>query len=85
MQQGHKCSCAVRILGHTNPENGQVEGCDVQRVHQGRLACYSAGMSSKMKQNFKFVNISGTAYNDVTGKCLEEDYNINLSMAAVAA
>jgi hypothetical protein len=28
---------------------------------------------------------SGTAYNDVTGECLEEDYNINLSMAAVAA
>jgi hypothetical protein len=28
---------------------------------------------------------SGTAYNDVTGKCLEEDYNINLSMAAVVA
>jgi hypothetical protein len=28
---------------------------------------------------------SGTAYNNVTGKCLEEDYNINLSMAAVAA
>ncbi len=28
---------------------------------------------------------SGTAYNDVTGKCLEEDYNINSSMAAVAA
>ncbi len=40
---------------------------------------------SKMKQNFKFVIISGTAYNNVTGKCLEEDYNINLSMAAVAA
>ncbi len=28
---------------------------------------------------------SGTAYNNVTGKCLEEDYNINLSMAAVGA
>jgi hypothetical protein len=49
------------------------------------LACYSAGMSSKMKQNLKFVYISGTVYNDVTGKCLEEDYNINLSMAAAAA
>jgi hypothetical protein len=36
------------------------------------LACYSAGMSSKMKQNFKFVNIFGNAYSDVTGRCLEE-------------
>jgi hypothetical protein len=81
MQRGRKRSCAVRILGHTNPENGQVEGHNVQRVHQGRTRM----LLSKMKQNFKFVIISGTAYNNVTGKCLEEDYNINLSMAAVAA
>jgi len=49
------------------------------------MACYSAGMSSKMKRNFKFVNISGNAYNDVTGKCQEEDYNVNTSVPAAAA
>jgi hypothetical protein len=64
---------------------GRWKGAMFKEYIREELACYSAGMSSKMKQNFKFVNISGTAYNDVTGKCLEEDYNINLSMAAVAA
>ncbi len=64
---------------------GRWKGATFKEYIMEELACYSAGMSSKMKQNFKFVNILGTAYNDVTGKCLEEDYNINLSMAAVAA
>ncbi len=64
---------------------GRWKGVTFKEYIREELACYSAGMSSKMKQNFKFVNISGTAYNNVTGKCLKEDYNINLSMAAVAA
>jgi hypothetical protein len=48
------------------------------------LACYSAGMSSNMKQRFKFVNVPGNAYNDVMASCLEEDYNVNLTVAAAA-
>jgi hypothetical protein len=64
---------------------GRWKGATFKEYSREELACYSAGMSSKMKRNFKFVNISGTAYNNVTGKCLEEDCNINLSMAAVAA
>ncbi len=46
------------------------------------LVCYSAGMSTNMKQNFKFVNISGNAYHDNTATCLAEEYNINYSAAA---
>ena len=48
------------------------------------LACYSAGMSTNMKRTFKFVNVSGNAYNDITATCIEEDYNINPSGAAAA-
>jgi len=50
------------------------------------LACYSAGMSTNMKRKFKFINVSGNAYNDVTVTvtCIEEDYNVNLSGAAAA-
>ncbi len=29
------------------------------------LGCYSAGMSTNMKRNFKFVNVSGNAYHDI--------------------
>ncbi len=48
------------------------------------LVCYSAGMSTNMKHMFKFVNVSGNAYNDITVTCIEEDYNVNLSGAAAA-
>ena len=64
---------------------GRWKGATFKEYIREELACYSAGMSSKMKQNFKFVNISGTAYNDVTGRCLEEDYNVNTIEIAAAA
>ncbi len=51
---------------------------------QEELACYSAGMSTNMKQTFKFVNVSGNAYNNVTATCIEEDYTSNPSRAAAA-
>ena len=64
---------------------GRWKGATFKEYIREELACYSAGMSSNMKQNFKFVNVSGNAYNDITGRCLEEDYNINISAAVVAA
>ena len=41
------------------------------------LHCFSEGMTQSMKQNFKFVNVSGGAYHDVSANCIESDYNIN--------
>jgi hypothetical protein len=79
---------ALALSGYSDTQiqkMGRWKGVTFKEYIREELACYSAGMFSKMKRNFKFVNISGTAYNDVTGKCLEEDYNINLSMAAVMA
>ena len=64
---------------------GRWKGATFKEYIWEELACYSAGMSSKMNQNFKFVNISGNAYNDVTGRCLEKDYNVNTSVPAAAA
>jgi hypothetical protein len=61
---------------------GRWEGATFKEYIRDELAYYSAGMSLHMKQNFKFVNISDNAYNDVTGRGLKEDYNINLSVAA---
>ncbi len=42
-QRGCEPSRAVRVLGHTNSEDGQVEGRDVQRVHQGRTRVLLGG------------------------------------------
>jgi hypothetical protein len=64
---------------------GQWKGAMFKEYIREELACYSAGMSSRMKCRFKFVNISGNAYNDVTATCLEADYNVNASLAAAAA
>ena len=70
------------LLHCPNPKDGPLERRNNQRDIREELACYSTGMSSKMKRNFKFANISGNAYNDITGRCLEEDYNMNISVSA---
>ncbi len=78
----------MALSGYSNTQiqkMGWWKGATFKEYIKEELACYSAGMSSLMKQNFKFINIAGNAYKDVTGKCLEEDYNINLSEAAGAA
>ncbi len=40
-----------------------------------QLACYLEGMTTKMKHNFKFVNVHGSAYHDVTSTCVLSDYD----------
>jgi hypothetical protein len=78
---------ALALSGYSDMQiqkMGRWKGATFKEYIREELACYSAGMSSNMKQNFKLVNVSGNAYNDITGRCLEEDYNINISAAAGA-
>jgi hypothetical protein len=56
---------------------GRWKGATFKQYIQEELACYSAGISTNMKRNLKFVNVLGNAYHDVTFTCLEMDYNIN--------
>ncbi len=63
---------------------GRWKGATFKEYIREELACYSAEMSSNMKQSFKFVNVSGNAYNDITDRCLEEDYNVNSMLAPKA-
>jgi hypothetical protein len=79
---------ALALSGYSDTQiqkMGRWKGATFKEYIREELACYSAGMSTKMKQNFKFVNISGNAYNDVTRKCLEEDYTVNKSAFTAAA
>ena len=46
------------------------------------LACFSQGMSRKMKQHFQFVNISGGVYTDVTEEVIPLPYHSSLATAA---
>jgi hypothetical protein len=61
---------------------GHWKGATFKEYIREELACYSAGMTTNMKRNFKIVNISGNAYHDVTTTCVMEDYNINCAAAA---
>ncbi len=61
---------------------GWWKGARFKEYIREELACYSAGMTTNMKRNFKFVKLSGNAYNDVMMTCVMEDYNINCAAAA---
>ncbi len=61
---------------------GRWKGATFKEYIWEELACYSVGMTTNMKKNFKFVNVSGNAYHDITTKCVEEDYDVNYAAAA---
>jgi hypothetical protein len=61
---------------------GRWKGAMFKEYIRKELHCFSEGMTKSMKQNFKFVNVSGGGYHDVTAQCLELDYNINCAAAA---
>ena len=78
---------ALALSGYSDKQiqkMGRWKGATFKEYIREELACYSAGMSTNMKRTFKFVNVSGNAYNDVTVTCIEDDYNVNLSGAAAA-
>ncbi len=61
---------------------GRWKGATFKEYIREELVCYTTGMATSMKQNFKFVNISGNAYRDVTQNCTTHKYNINCMAAA---
>jgi hypothetical protein len=76
---------AVALSGYSDTQiqkMGHWKGAMFKEYIREELACYSVGMTTHMKQNFKFVNILGNAYHNVTTNCVMEDYNINCVAAA---
>ena len=55
---------------------GRWRGATFKEYTREQLACYSEGMTTKMKQNFKFVNVHGNAYHDVTSTCILSKYDL---------
>ncbi len=51
-------------------------------VHN-ELACFSTGMSSNMKKKFRFINVSGNAFSDITDACINADYSAPLPLAVL--
>jgi hypothetical protein len=76
---------ALALSGYSDTQiqkMGRWKGATFKEYICEELACYSAGMTTNLKWNFKLVNISGNAYHDVMAKCAEEDHNINCVAAA---
>ncbi len=48
------------------------------------LAIFSEGMLTNMKKKFDFVNIVGNAFNAITDKLIDREYEINVSVASAA-
>jgi hypothetical protein len=68
---------ALALSGYSDTQiqkMGRWRGKTFKEYIREDLACYSAGMSTNMKRNFKFVNIAGNVYNDVTDECVEREY-----------
>ena len=64
---------ALALLGYSDTQiqkMGRWKGATFKEFICEELACYSAGMTTNMKRNFKFVNISGNAYHDITTTCV---------------
>jgi hypothetical protein len=58
---------ALALSGYSDTQiqkMGRWKGATFKEYIREELACYSAGMSTHMKRNFKFVNVSGNAYHD---------------------
>jgi hypothetical protein len=80
---------ALALLGYSNTQiqkMGHWKGATFKEYICEELACYSTGMTTNMKRwNFKFVNVSGNAYHNVTAKCIKEDHDINCVAAMQVA
>ena len=69
---------ALALSGYTDTQiqkMGRWKGKTFKEYIREDLACYSVGMSTSMKRNFKFVNIAGNIYNDITEECVDREYD----------
>jgi hypothetical protein len=60
---------------------GRWRGATFKEYIHSDLACFAAGMSTSMKRSFKFVNIAGNAFYDVTDKMVLEEYTTTSAAA----
>ena len=70
---------ALSLAGYSDTQiqkMGRWRGATFKEYIREELACFSTGMSTQMKQNFKFVNIAGNAFHDVTDHLVLDEYNI---------
>ena len=66
---------ALSLAGYSDREiqkMGRWRSATFKEYIREELACFSAGMSTKMKHKFGFVNIAGGAYHDITSYLVDQ-------------
>jgi hypothetical protein len=60
---------------------GRWKGTTFKEYIREELHVFSQGMSKHMKKHFRFVNISGGVYHDITDEVVATEYNVNAAAA----
>jgi hypothetical protein len=76
MEWRHKCTLA----GFSDTQIQKIgwwRGATFKEYVREELALFSKGMSTKMKQQFHFVNVAGNSMYDITESVIASDYTVN--------
>jgi hypothetical protein len=69
---------ALSLAGYSDRQiqkMGRWKGSTFKEYIREELHVFLEGMSTKMKRTFKFVNVAGGAYHDVTASMMEREYD----------
>jgi hypothetical protein len=76
---------ALSLAGFSDREiqkMGRWRSATFKEYIREELACFSEGMSKKMRHRFAFVNIAGGVYKDITDQVVPLPYNTPFAVAA---
>jgi hypothetical protein len=59
---------------------GWRKGATFKEFIREELACFSTGMSTAMKEKFGSVNITGSAFHDITSLAIASENNTTISI-----
>ena len=68
---------ALSLAGYSDTQiqkMGRWRGVTFKEYIREELACFSAGMSTDMKKTFRFVNVAGNAFHDITANVVLSEY-----------
>jgi hypothetical protein len=78
---------ALSLAGYSDTQiqkMGRWRGATFKEYIHEELTCFSEGMSTSMKKQFNFINITGNAFNTITDNLFKREYEVNVSAASAA-
>jgi hypothetical protein len=78
---------ALSLAGYSDTQiqkMGPWRGATFKEYIREELACFLEGMSTSMKKQFNFVNITDNAFNTISGNLIKREYEVNVSAPLAA-